>query len=88
MLRLLFVVAALILAASVVQAGPEGAKGQNQADRQQAIDHSREVHRLKEHTREHDQERRRQTEEDLEKVKEQAEQEEGFGNDLEDENDQ
>ena len=88
MLRLLFVVAALIFAAPDVLAGPEGSKDQGQADRQQAVDHSREVHRLKEHTREQDRDRREQAEEDLDKVREQAEQEEGLGDDLDDDNKQ
>ena len=84
MLRLLFAVAALTVTASGVFAGPENNKGQDQAERQQARDHSNEVHRMKQREQDSAWERRNQAEKDKAKVKEHAEEEEGFGHDLDD----
>ncbi len=92
--------ATIVAAGLLLSAAPavSGDKGQEGADRQQAVDHSREVHRMKERTREQEWQLRNQAAEDRAKVKEHdddakakdrddedeviEEQEEGFGNDL------
>jgi len=80
---------ALAVASCLIIAAPTALAGGSD-DGQQARDHAEEVHRLKEHTREHDQDRHEQAENDRRKVKEhvreeaEAEAEEGFGNDLDD----
>lgn len=77
----------LVVASCLVIAAPTALAGGDN-DGQQARDHAKEVHRLKEHTREHEHDRREQAEKDRHKVKEhvreEAEAEEGFGNDLDD----
>ncbi len=98
--------ATIVAAIFLLSAAPAvlGDKGQDAADRQQAVEHSREVHRMKEHTREQEWQMRNQAAEDRAKVKKHAdeakeedrdedtdedtdviaEEEEGFGNDLDD----
>lgn len=71
----------LIVAAPVAMADkrPDG------AERQQAVEHQREVQRMKEREQEHSQERRNQADKDREKLKvltqEQAEEEQGLDGD-------
>lgn len=78
----------LIIAAPAVLAGDPSADA---AQRQSAVEHSREVQRMKQRDQEHASERRAQGEKDRQKLKEfkeraeeQAEEEEGLGNDLDD----
>lgn len=80
-------------------------RGQEGVERQQAVEHSREVHRMKDRTREQERQMRNRAAEDRDKVREHRdkakeedsdddeaiddnevieEQEEGFGNDLDD----
>ena len=90
MLKLLFATAAAVTLLFVAAPSPAGDKT-DAAQKQSAVEHSREVQRMKEHTREQERKIRDQARKDREKVKdkvkeeaENAEQEEGFGHDLDD----
>jgi Ni/Co efflux regulator RcnB len=84
-----FVVFCLAIVAPMAFAGDRSA---DSVDRQQAVEHQREVQRMKDRDQDSAWERRHQAESDREKVKkpkelkedakEHAEEEEGFGNDL------
>jgi hypothetical protein len=82
---------ALLTTLCLIAAAPVAVADRQQegAERQQAVEHQREVHRMKARDQENASERRRQAEKDRSKVKEHAheqdeqdEQEEGLGNDL------
>lgn len=71
----------LAIAAPALLAGDRSADA---ADRQQAVEHSREVQRMKQRDQESAWERREQAEKDKAKVKEHVEKEEDIGKDLDD----